>query len=117
MPANVVRKSAIGQPFMYPFRRCDAFRGRVHDLRTAIGAVATYEHSWIVLGPSQLPALALADRDDHHVTRDRFSRAQFQARDGAVSNDAPGRRIEPEPTPIALRELVFVVIARHVGLA
>src|SRR2546428_11590924 len=97
----------------YSLRRC------VHDFRSAIRTVAARENPGIVLGPRKCRR-ALANRHDHHVARNGLAAmggAHYDASDrGAVADDALRSGIETKPAPIALGELVFVVIARHVGL-
>src|SRR6266852_6518470 len=119
MPAKFVLRSAIGQPFMDLLRRGDAFGRCVHDFRSAIRAVAARENPGIVLRPRECRG-ALANRHDHHVARNCLAAlggAHFDASyRGAVADDALQSGVETKPAPIALGELVFVVVARHVGL-
>src|SRR5438105_712699 len=70
----------------------------------------------------ELVALALADRDDHHVARNelvalRCADLNARGRAVAVAHDALRCGLESKPTAVALRQLVLIVITRHVGLA
>src|SRR5438105_15090356 len=70
----------------------------------------------------ELVALALADRDDHHVARNelvalRCADLNARGRADAVAHDALRCGLESKPTAVALRQLVLIVITRHVGLA
>src|SRR5262249_20368567 len=135
MPAKLVLRSAIYRPLPSHYlpslldrqhcidllRRRDPLCGRVDNLRTTIGAVAADE-IFGVLGPRELGALALANRHDHHVAGYGLATARgldLERRHGAgaVRDDALRRGVEAEAAAVALRELILVVVARHVGLA
>src|SRR5256885_3564814 len=108
------------QHFIDLLRRLHTLRRCIDDLRPAVGKVAAGEHARIVLGPRELYALALADRDNHHVTRDCLGapgRPHLECRYGTlpVADDALRGRVEPEATAIAFRQFVLVVVARHVS--
>src|SRR6266849_9947852 len=122
MPAKLVRRSAIGQPFMDLLRGGYAFGRGVHDFCSAIRTVSTGENPKMVPRPRQLTARALTNRDDHHVAGDGLSAFQSLDLDTghgslAVRHDALRCSIEPEAAPVTFGELVLVVITGHVGLA
>src|SRR5256714_14019473 len=123
MPAKLVRRSAIRpQNLVSPFRRRHTPRRRIDDLGAAIGTVAAHEHAWVILRPRELSPRSLADRDDHHVTGNELvalRRANLDARGRAVAvaHDALRCGLEAKSTAVALRQLVLIVITRHVGLA
>src|SRR2546423_10589833 len=122
MPAKFVRRSAIGQPFMNLPCRLTAFCCRIDYFRSAVGTVSTGKHFGVIARNRELVSLALADRDDHHVTRNdlvALRRANLDARGRAVAvaHDALRCGVESKSTAVALRELVLIVITRHVGLA
>src|SRR5437016_11631730 len=122
MPAKVVRRSAIGQPFVNLLCGLHTFCRGVHNLRSAIRTISAHKHLRMAARNRELIALPLSDRHDHHITRDPLTtmwRAHLNAggRAVAVAHDALPCRLESESTAVAFGELVLVVIARHVGLA
>src|SRR6266566_2395414 len=122
MPAKLVRRSAIGQPFVNLLCGLHTFCRGVDNLRSAIRTISAHKHLRMVARNRELIALALSDRHDHHITRDHLAalrRAHLNAggRAVAVAQDALRCRLESESTAVAFGELVLVVIARHVGLA
>src|SRR3989442_8498337 len=111
--------SAWEQHLMDPLRRCNAFRRGIHNLRSTIRAIAASEDPSIVARYHQA-SLSLSNRDDHHVARNCFAAGggpHLDSRDGtrSVGDDALRSRVEAEAASVVLGELVFVVIARHVG--
>src|SRR2546428_12214402 len=122
MPAKVVRRSAIGQPFVNLLCGLHTFCRGVDNLRSAIRTISAHKHLRMVARNCELIALALSDRHDHHITRDhlvalRCAHRNTRARALAVAHAALRGRLESESTAVAFGELVLVVIARHVGLA
>jgi len=104
------------------FRCRNTLSRRIHDLRSAVCAIAADENIRTVLGPRELRTGALSNRDDHHVARNCFAAVggpDLDPRDrtGSVGDDPLRSRVEAEAAAVALGKLVFVVIARHIGLA
>src|SRR5712664_5032848 len=123
IPAKLVLRSAMGtlQHIIYLLRRRDTFGGGIDDLRPTVGAVAAGKDSWIVLRHHHA-SFSLSNRDDDHVARNCFATVggpHLDPRDrtGSVGDYPLRRGVEAEAAPVALGELVFVVIAGHIGLA
>src|SRR6185436_3265267 len=115
------RESSTTQHRMNPLRGSHAICCRVNDFRSPVRTIPTREHLGISGRHRKLYARPLPNRDYDHVARDRLSalvgRLDLEALDPPVADDAFGQGVKPERTTVALRELVLVVVARHVVLA